>query len=121
MTLVLPIPPSANHLHTVARGRKIKSQSGRDYAANVAWAVKEWRRANPRAWTPRDGEHLKSVISIYPKDRRRFDIENRVKAVHDSVFACFDADDAQVDELRVLRRSVDRQNPRLVLTLEAIS
>ena len=120
MTLELPIPPTANHLHTVARGRKIKSKAARDYATAVSWAVTEWRIANPHAWAPRSGERLRSVISIYPPNRRRFDIENRVKALHDSVFACLEADDAQVDELRVLRRDVDRQNPRLVLRLEAL-
>jgi crossover junction endodeoxyribonuclease RusA len=117
MTLTLPIPPTANHLHTVARGRKIKSQAARDYATTVSWAVTEWRLANPTAWTPSTSERLRSVITVYPPDRRRFDIENRVKALHDSVFACLEADDAQVDELRVLRREPDKANPRVVITL----
>lgn len=120
LTLTLPMPPTVNHLHTVARGRKIKSAEARAYAELVAWRVVHHYLDNPGAWTPTN-ERLRVLIDIHPADRRRFDLDNRLKACLDSVFACWpDADDAQVDDLRITRHAPS-DDPRAVVTIEAIA
>ena len=120
MTLTLPIPPTANHLHTVSRGRKIKSQAARAYAHEVGWLITDYLVSHRQAWKPTPNDRLRVDALIYPKDRRKFDIANREKALLDSVFACLDADDSQVDVLVLKRMPPDPANPRVVLTLEAL-
>lgn len=121
MTLELPIPPTANHLHTVARGRKIKTQAARDYATAVAWLMADRYRVDPQGWQPGPGDRLRVIVSIYPKDRRKFDFANREKALIDSVFANLDADDSQIDVLTLKRMPVDPKHPRVILTIEAVA
>lgn len=121
LTLTLPMPPTVNHLHTVARGRKIKSQRARDYSTDVAWRIAEHYRTHPNAWRPPGGTRLRVKARIYPENRRRADIDNYSKALLDSIFACWeDADDSQVDVLTLVREAPS-DDPRAVVTIEAIA
>ena len=120
LTLELPWPPTANHLHTVARGRKIKSATGRAYDNEVAWRITTDRRANPEAWRPTRTDRLAVTLDAYAPDNRRRDLDNLSKAINDAVAAALGFDDSQIDVLTLRRRAVDRTNPRITLTLETI-
>jgi hypothetical protein len=76
---------------------------------------------DPFVWWPNPDDRLRVDVLIYPKDRRKFDIANREKGLMDSVFSCLNADDSQIDVLTLRRMPPDPANPRVVLTLEAIS
>lgn len=120
MTFVLPWPPTTNHLYTVARGRKIKTQRARDYAYEVGIEVVRHLKANPLWRLPTSTDRLKVTLDMYPPDRRRFDVANKEKALVDAVAYALGFDDSQIDELTLRRLGVDRTNPRIVLKLERI-
>ena len=70
---------------------------------------------------PKYGESkLKITMILQPKDKRKIDIDNRIKCVLDSLqeAGVFD-DDFQVDELHVLRGE-QVKGGKLLLTIEVI-
>jgi Holliday junction resolvase RusA-like endonuclease len=120
VTISLPYPPSTNHAYTVRNGRKIKSATARAYAHEVGWRVADHVRTGeqpPERW---DGRRLHVTIDVHPPDARRRDISNTEKLCVDAVAYQLGFDDSQIDVLTLRRQPVDRTNPRLVLTLEAI-
>ena len=121
MTLDLPYPPSTNHAYAVVRGRKVKTAIARAYAHEVGWRVANSVRTDPNGWRPTSTDRLTLTIAVYPPDRRRRDLSNVEKLCTDAVCAQLGVDDGQVDRLTLVRMQPDRQNSRLVLTLEAIS
>lgn len=81
----LPWPPSVNHYwrHVVINGRPrtLLSKEGRAYKLAAADAVRQQRRG-PSA--PLSGR-LAIAVTLFPPDRRRYDLDNRLKAVLDSL------------------------------------
>lgn len=81
----LPWPPSVNHYwrHVVINGRPrtLLSKEGRAYKLAAADAVLQQRRG-PSA--PLSGR-LAIAVTLFPPDRRRYDLDNRLKAVLDSL------------------------------------
>lgn len=97
----LPWPPQNNHLFTVARGRKIKSNKGRQYAALVNQYVIEGNHQYQLAG------RLKVKILAYPPTRARRDLDNLFKAPLDSLTqAGVFNDDSQIDDVRMVRCEV---------------
>jgi len=117
MTFELPYPPSTNHLHTVARGRKIKSHRARQYTNDVHWRIHEGLRAEADAWLPCKTDRLYVVVVAHAPDKRRRDLDNLLKGCLDSVCVALGVDDSQIDQLTVCRGSVDRSNPRVRVRL----
>ena len=90
------------------------SKAGREYKRAIAEFVSENN-------VPKYGESkLKITMILQPKDKRKIDIDNRIKCVLDSLqeAGVFD-DDFQVDELHVLRGE-QVKGGRLLLTIEEI-
>lgn len=81
----LPWPPSVNHYwrHVVINGRPrtLLSKEGRKYKLQAVDAVRGQRRG-PSA--PLSGR-LAIAVTLFPPDRRRYDLDNRLKAVLDSL------------------------------------
>ena len=80
------------------RGRTILSPAGRKFKEDVADYVAEYR-------VPKLGEaKLRISMVLFPRDKRKIDIDNRIKAVLDALqdAGVFD-DDFQVDELSIVR------------------
>ncbi len=114
LKLTLPFPPSANHLHTVCRGRKILSSKGRKYYETVAWKVKQALGV----FTPLQGRICLS-ITVNAPDRRRRDLSNLVKALEDALTKSLVwVDDSQIDTLHVLRGTVIKDGNVMVEILE---
>jgi crossover junction endodeoxyribonuclease RusA len=119
MTLELPWPPTTNHAYTVARGRKIKTAKARAYAAEVIDCVRQELDGRP---TPALADaRLGVTVDLHEPDRRRRDIENHTKLALDAVAARLGFDDSQIDVLTLRRKTIDRTNPRIVLTVEVIA
>jgi crossover junction endodeoxyribonuclease RusA len=94
----LPLPPSVNSYRTVYRGMMRLSKEGRLFKAAVADYVVEYR-------VPKLGDKkLRISMVLFPRDKRKIDIDNRIKAVLDALqdAGVFD-DDFQVDELSIVR------------------
>ncbi len=99
ITLILPWPPAVNNLYAVVRGRKILSKRGRDYKNMVAMIAMSNH-------CPRVEGRIGVIISAFPPDKRRRDLDGIIKIVLDSlVDAGVMPDDSCVDFLEVTRFS----------------
>lgn len=85
LTYTLPWPPSVNHYwrHVVINGRPrtLLSKEGREFKQAAVGAVLQQRRG-PSA--PLSGR-LAIAVTLFPPDRRCYDLDNRLKAVLDSL------------------------------------
>jgi crossover junction endodeoxyribonuclease RusA len=100
-TLQLPLPPSMNTYWRNFRGRTVLSQAGRDYKI----AVQEYVIANN---IPKFGSvRLHAIITIFPRDKRKIDLDNRLKGLFDSLqdAGVYD-DDSQFDLIQIARGSI---------------
>lgn len=96
--LELPFPPSTNVYYRRGRYVTYLSEAGRKYKLDVA----EYLAENE---TVKFGEaKLKITMILRPRDKRKIDIDNRIKACLDSLQdgGLFD-DDFQVDHLEIIR------------------
>ena len=97
-TLQLPLPPSTNTYWRNFRGRTILSKAARDYKQTV----KDYVLLNK---IPYFGDaRLQAIITIFPRDKRSIDLDNRLKGLFDSLqdAGVFD-DDNQFDTIRIAR------------------
>ena len=111
MRITLPYPPQANHLYTIARGRKVLSTKGRAYKAGVEKTCLIARIK------PQTG-NLKVSVWIY-RPRKIGDIDNALKSVLDSVKGYAWNDDSQIIELHAYR-SDDKNYPRVDMMVQEI-
>ena len=105
VTLTLPVPPSANRLWRNGRGRTYKSEPARAFAAEVLAICYKAGHTRPR-W-PKDTP-LRVTMTWY-RAIKRGDLDNKAKALLDSLRGLVIVDDAQVCELHLYR--VDGQRP----------
>ena len=110
----LPFPPTVNHIWQSSGKRRYLSKEYEAFLGMVQVIV-------ARAGIPRfDKQRLAVVIQLHWPNKRRGDIDNRVKAVLDSLGRCkvFD-DDEQVDSLVITRENIVKGG-LCVVTLEAL-
>ena len=114
MTFEMPFPPALNRYYRTVNGRPILSRDGRAYRTNAQAALTEQRvGAVPGK--------VACHISAHQPDRRRRDLDGMLKACLDALESNGVIDnDADIDHLAITRASVDRSNPRLVITVEAM-
>jgi crossover junction endodeoxyribonuclease RusA len=96
--LDLPFPPSANVYYRRGRFVTYLSEAGRNYKS----AVSDYLAENIH---PKFGDSkLKISMILRPRDKRKIDIDNRIKAVLDALEdgGLFN-DDFQIDHLEIIR------------------
>lgn len=106
------LPPTVNHMHINARGRRFRSKECRDYQD---YAVAEISRQRAREW-PFSGRVALSIVFTV-SDKRRWDIDNRVKAVQDCLeLAGVIENDSQIDKMEVKRVYGEKAMTELTLS-----
>lgn len=110
MEVTIPgLPPEANHYVRHSRGRHYKTQEALRFEETV------WALCHNMTVT---GQSLKLTCHFYFKNRRRADIDNRVKLLADSlVLAQVIPDDSLIDEIVLKRFYADEE--KTVVRLEA--
>jgi crossover junction endodeoxyribonuclease RusA len=97
LELTLPFSPSVNSLYRTFKGRMILSKRGRQFRVDSLAMILTQER---HKFTGRVAVEYK----LYPPDKRRRDLDNCIKALHDTLtHAGIWNDDEQVDDLRVIR------------------
>lgn len=110
MLLNLPFPPSVNTYWRANGHRRFISKAGVDFKQAVAEYVIEHE-------IPKYGsQRLGLAITIYGPNKRKFDLDNRLKAVLDALqdAGVFD-DDEQVDILLVKRGEIVKNGLAVVI------
>lgn len=108
LRLVLPFPPSVNHSTRHANGVHYLSAEHKAFIRAVKTITQQVR-------APVFNGRVRVEIVLYPENRRRWDLDNRIKATLDALQkAGVFADDEQVDELSVSRVQDTKRGEALV-------
>lgn len=96
--LTLPYPPSVNHYWQASGKRRFISKAGREFTAKVIEIVKY------AGYKSLGDARLAISVMIHPRSKRRFDLDNTLKAILDSLMKAelFD-DDNQFDFIEIMR------------------
>lgn len=110
IVMTLPLPPSINHYWGQVGHRRFVSKAGKLFKEQVSDYVAEYNV--PKLGTAR----LEFQVTLYPKDKRKQDIDNRIKALWDALAdaGVFDNDE-QIDILMVQRGEIKKGGGCLVL------
>jgi crossover junction endodeoxyribonuclease RusA len=111
LKLILPYPPSVNHLYATFRGRRITSAKGRQFKADIAVIAKQ------QGAKLLDGDLIITFRVFRPK--RIGDLDNRLKISQDALKGICFADDRQIIEIHAFRFD-DKANPRIEIDLKEI-
>ena len=134
---ILPLPPSINHQYTERDGRWVLSREARHYKTHLQKAFKRMKAAGKlqlrplettllslfddfSATRPSHEIFLQLRLEFFFKTPQRRDLDNGLKIVQDLVCEALGVDDRNVVAVELVKR-VDAQNPRLEVTVSALS
>jgi len=103
LDLTLPMPVSVNaYYRAIVRGRiccSILSKKGREFKERVANMVSDSQKQ------PTD-KPVMVIIKLYPATKRKFDVDNYLKSLLDSLIGIAYIDDEQIQCLAVSKEPV---------------
>jgi len=122
LRLILPIPPSINHLYATVNGLRVLSAAGRRFKSLVgqevlyALSTAAWRRSHRDVQShPR----LALDLRFYFVSELRRDIDGGLKITQDAVCEALGINDNRIVEV-ILRKDRDAVAPRMELALRTI-
>ena len=105
------LPPTVNHMHINARGRRFRTKECKDYQDYVIDKIIQCRGREYPFWG-----RVALTLKFTASDKRRWDIDNRVKALQDCLtIAGVIKDDSQIDKLTVRRLYGEKAKTELIL------
>ena len=112
LVLNLPLPPSVNTYWRANGKRRFISKEGMLFRENVADYCVDNK-------VPSFGEkRLQFQVTLYPRDKRIQDIDNRIKALFDALEGWAYDSDSQIDVLIVQRGEIRKGGGCLVMIEE---
>lgn len=105
MTIILPVPPSANRYWRVFRGRPVVSSEATAYKNDAAWIARAAGMNEP----------LTGDVSLtvrWYRERKSGDLSNRLKILEDALQGIAYKNDSQIVRI-VAERYDDKRNPRV--------
>lgn len=114
-TLKLPLPPSVNVYYSKNKWQVYISENGRKYRHLVG--LECMAQGMEKFGDSRIALH----VDIHPADRRKSDLDNRLKSLCDSLMHAeiFD-DDSQIDEILIRRKEIIKYG-LCVVTIERLN
>lgn len=115
--LKLPFSPSVNTYYRKFNNRMVMSPKGREFKKTVKQIIDDQELSG--SFGPDD--RLKVEIDLSAPTRRKYDIDNRIKAVLDSLqdSGVFE-DDEQIDCLVVNRKPITQREGYAIVKIEVI-
>ena len=115
MRLTLPYPPTANHYWRYGRGRWYIAKAGKAFRDAVQAEVLALRMTGQMPREPLRGR-VRLLVTVYPPDGRRRDIDNICKALLDALqHAGVYDDDRRVSRLSIKRADDPPEQPGKVV------
>lgn len=111
----LPFPPSVNHYYIRTRHGVILGERGRKYRNDVVSLLQKYKHSFSKE------QRLCITINLYPPNKRKFDLDNRLKALLDALqHAEVFPDDEQIDMLSIIRRNVIKNGCAMLWLTECL-
>ena len=115
----MPWPPTVNHYHQPVRigksARIIKGQKAREYSSLIIKHMTDLCLDSEAI-----SERLSVSIVLNPPTLRKYDVDNRTKAIFDALSDCgFWLDDEQVDRL-IVTKGVKTKGGNVKIKVEVI-
>ena len=107
------LPPTVNHMYRMHGRYKFKTSEARSYQERITAQIRE-------AWQDKTTYKGRAALTIifFTNNHKRWDIDNRVKALQDCLnMAGVIGDDTQIDTLQVFRKYVKDGKDLTHLTL----
>jgi len=119
--LIVPIPPSVNHLYRNARIKNriipVYTQSAIDWRTETILLAKNW--ANLNQWQMAEGKVIVRLWFYFP-DRRKRDTHNTLKALMDALEESHIYENDRYALPHIMNYEVDKENPRVELEFEMV-
>ena len=112
------LPPTVNHLYRSGGGHRYKTPEGVAYqTATMATMKDKWTQPAKHCSGPYLGDVALHIV-MTARTRRKWDLDNRVKAVQDCLqMAGIIKDDSQITELVVRREMLPRLDRTRIMVM----
>lgn len=118
IVLDLPFPPSVNHYYIRTKFGVAIGAKGKQFRQEAIYLAS--RQVSKSDHFSAD-KRLYLSVAVFAPDRRKRDLDNILKAGVDSLtHAGVFADDSQIDHLEVIRKAVQKNDGRVIITIEEI-
>ena len=108
MRLILPVPPSVNHMYVGPK--RVMDKVAREWYSTAGWRTKMWTRQ--AEWEKTTDAWLYADMFFYMPDRRRRDSHNTLKILLDVMEGFVYENDFYIMP-RIQKVEYDKENPRV--------